>query len=146
MSTRLNIFDKADYIKNLSHDNSKVYAVIIYELLSLEKKLRGYCHDESCKNIYECPTLHDACKGKLELDTSIAWRAGDCIKWYVEHHEDKNQKEIKYRFIEDMIMIVRRHYAEYYELCGLLEEVGSIMLQDSMYLKNYYNKGEDNEL
>jgi hypothetical protein len=59
-------------------DYSKKLQKRIEYLFQLEKKLRTLVHKPGCKNIYECPQMHD-CSDDLNEATACYWVAAETI-------------------------------------------------------------------
>ena len=94
-------------------------------LRALGIELRCYCHSEECNKITQCPSYHEDCRKKLDLDTSIAWelfREVDLVLWWI-----KRDRRMTYLCLERTLPIVgafagvvERHQESYSRLLGLV--------------------------
>jgi len=127
----------------MSNTKSKDYREICEKLDQFRYALAAYCHDENCKEVYECPYHNEKCRQRLGLDTSLAWEASYLVwrVWWAAKTNMLALEEIEriYYVLCVLRSIVSRHFEKFSELVGLLN--GAIYC---IYLL-YKNEKEGNQ-
>lgn len=58
---------------------------VLEEVTKAIQALQQYSHNPECPNYTECPTDHDSCRGKLGLDTAMAWELARELTFLYKH-------------------------------------------------------------
>ncbi|RLG42597.1 MAG: hypothetical protein DRO05_00540 [Thermoproteota archaeon] len=114
------------------------------KLTEIKEELFRYCHNETCRLIYENPADHKKCREKLGLDKSIAWRAALHLS-EILHTKNLIILETCMPLIHELITVVAPCFIEFSKLYSLLSEANywirylhQKMMQDSVdsFIKN----------